>query len=110
MEISTQDYKRVTVMNIKGRIDGAAAAAFEEEIGKVRSQGKKNLVFDMSGVDFLSSSGLRVMLTTNKGVKDVGGRLCIAHPSERVVTTLEMAGLDVIFESMADREAAIGSY
>lgn len=110
MEINTQEYKRAAVVEISGRIDAARAPELEAVIDDLRSKGNKNLVLDMSEVEFVSSSGLRVMLTARKAAQKAGGDLFIAQPSQRVKDTLDIAGLDVIFTSYDDREAAIASF
>jgi anti-anti-sigma factor len=110
VDISTQEYKRVGVVTVGGRIDGATSPDFEKHLKEVVQAGKKNLVLDMKSVDFMSSSCLRVMLTTRKSVMGIGGRLVLADPSQRVVDTLDIAGIDVLFDVYPDREAAIASF
>lgn len=110
MEVSTQEYKRVAVVDIAGRIDAARAPELETALEDLLSKGHRNLILDMAEVDFVSSSGLRVMLTARKSAQKAGGDLSIARPSQRVKDTLDIAGLDVIFKTFEDREAAIASY
>lgn len=110
MEITTKEYKRLAVMTVTGRIDSATSAEFETAIQTVIEGGKRNIVLDMADVDFLSSSGLRVLVTTRKDLNKSGGRITLAQLSERVQETLAIAGLDVLFESFPDRESAIASY
>jgi anti-anti-sigma regulatory factor len=50
------------------------------------------------------------MLTARKAAQRAGGDLFIAQPSQRVKDTLDIAGLDVIFTTFDDREAAIASF
>jgi anti-anti-sigma factor len=110
MDISIQDYKRVGVVTVGGRIDGATAPEFETNLMGLMETGQNNVILDMSKVDFMSSSCLRVMLTTRKALMKAGGRLVVADPSARVTDTLDIAGIDVLFEVFADREAAIASF
>lgn len=110
MQISTKEFKRVAVVEVEGRIDSATAAEFEAELAKLTEGGKNNLVLDLSGVDFISSAGLRVLVNTRKAVRAAGGDLVLAKPSDRVFETLDIAGLDVLFEIFSDREAAVGSF
>ncbi len=110
MDISIHEYKRVGVVSVGGRIDGSTAPKFETELKELMSTGKKNIVLDMSAVDFMSSSCLRVMLTTRKSLMGIGGRLVIADPSQRVTDTLDIAGIDILFDVFPDREAAIASF
>jgi anti-anti-sigma factor len=110
VEINTVEYKRVIVLTITGRIDSATARDFESELNSLTEKGKNNLVLDLSDVDFISSAGLRVLVTTRKAVRSAGGDLVMANPSDRVIETLEIAGLDVLFEKYEDRESAVASF
>jgi anti-anti-sigma factor len=110
VEISLQEYKRVAVFTVTGRIDSATAAELETSIQSAIDKGHKHLILDLSAVDFLSSSGLRVMVNTLKTLRKVGGELCVAQPSERVASSLSIAGLDALFHSFESREAAIASF
>jgi anti-anti-sigma factor len=104
------EYKRVSVVSVTGRIDSATARDFESELNDLTSKGKNNIVLDLGEVDFISSAGLRVLVTTRKAVRSAGGNLVLADPSERVKETLEIAGLDVLFDEFEDREAAVASF
>lgn len=110
MEISQKEYKRVNVVTILGRIDSATAGEFETNLVELAERGRNNIVLDMSDVEFISSAGLRVLVTIRKAVQSAGGDLVLAEPSERVIDTLEIAGLDVLFTAHPDRETAIASF
>lgn len=110
MELQTTEYKRVTVVDASGRIDSTTAAEFDDEIMGLIESGHKNLLLDMSEVEFLSSAGLRTLVSARKALQKSGGAIKLARPSERVVDTLGIAGLDVLFDLIPDREAAIASF
>ncbi|MGD2163117.1 MAG: STAS domain-containing protein [Anaerolineales bacterium] len=110
MDIQTQEHKRVVVVSVSGRIDSATAGEFEDVLNEFTQHGKNNLVLDLSEVDFISSAGLRVLVTARKAVKSAGGEIVFADSSEQVIETLEIAGLDVLFEQYPDRETAVGSF
>jgi anti-anti-sigma factor len=110
VEITIQEYKRVAVITVTGRVDSATASDFEANVNDVIEGGQHNLVLDLSQVDFLSSAGLRVLVTTRKTLQGAGGDIVLAQPSDRVVETLDTAGLDVLFERYDTREAAIAAF
>ena len=110
METQTQVYQRVTVMSVKGRVDSTSAGELESALKKLLDDGKSNLVLDLSGVEFLSSSGLRVLVTTLKAVRKTGGDLRLALSSQRASDAIALAGLDVLFKSYGDREGAVASF
>lgn len=110
MELETTEYKRVTVVDVNGRIDTATAGEFDEKIMGLVEAGHKNLLLDMSGVEFLSSAGLRTLVSARKALNSSGGAIKLTRPSDRVVDTLGIAGLDVLFDTIPDREEAIASF
>lgn len=110
MEITSKLYRRVAVLSVSGRIDTATSPDFEERIQQLIDEGHKNLIMDFAEVDFLSSSGLRVLVTTRKTLREAGGDVVLASPSQRAADSFEIAGLDKLFDSYPDRESAIGAF
>lgn len=110
MEITIKEHKRVAVVEASGRIDSSTAAQFEQALSQAMEKGHKNVVLDLAQVDFLSSAGLRAMVNARKSLQALGGNLSLAQPSARVVDTLDIAGLNVLFDFYPDRESAIGAF
>ena len=110
MEINTSEMKRVRLFEIIGRIDSSNATELGKELDKAVDDGNSNLVLDLSGVEYMSSAGLREMVRVLKRVKRSGGDLRIANPSDRVKEVLELAGLDTIFEIYPTQVEAVGSF
>lgn len=110
MEITSKLHRRVAVVSVSGRIDTSTSSDFEAKLQDLIDEGQKNFVMDFSSVDFLSSSGLRVLVTTRKKLRDSGGDIVLAHPSQRASDSFEIAGLDKLFKSYPDRETAIGAF
>ncbi len=110
MEITTQEYKRLTVVTVTGRVDSATSGDFESALHGLIEKGRFSLVLDMAGVEFLSSSGLRVMVSVLKSVRQAGGELCVAQPAAQASDAIAIAGLDALFRTFPSREAAIASF
>jgi anti-sigma B factor antagonist len=110
MDVSTVNYKRCSVMTVTGRIDSNTAPEFEETLKELVGGGQHNLVLDLSGVEFLSSAGLRGMVSSLKACKNGGGTLALAKPSSRVVEVMQLAGLTALFTVFDDVTAAVGSF
>ena len=109
MEMEILEYKRAAVVTLAGRIDSSTSADLETALQTLIDKGKRNLVLDMARVDFLSSSGLRVLVNAYKACKGTG-ELCFAQPSERAASSLAIAGVDTLFTVYATREAAVASF
>jgi anti-sigma B factor antagonist len=110
VEITTKEYRRVAVVSVSGRIDTSTSTQFEETINDLIDKGHFNLVMDFDEVDFLSSSGLRILVTTRKRLREMGGDIVLANPSQRAADSVEIAGLDKLFTTYPNREEAIGSF
>lgn len=110
MDIEVVEYKRVVVVSVRGRIDGATSGEFESTIHAEMQKGKNNIILDMSEVEFISSAGLRVLVTKRKAVKSAGGDIVMAGPSQQVIDTMDIAGLDILFRQFDDRESAVASF
>jgi anti-anti-sigma factor len=109
VEISITQHKRVTVVEVGGRIDSSTADEFNQALTEQIEAGNRNLVLDLAQVEFLSSAGLRAMVSARKSLQ-ISGEITLANPSQRVIETLDLAGLDVLFKTFPDRESAVGYY
>ena len=75
---------------LKGRLDTLAAPAFEEEVKKALPD-LTELVFDLSELEYVSSSGLRVFLMAQKTMKDQGN-MTVKNVSSSIYDIMEVTG------------------
>ena len=79
-----------TIITIVGRLDTTTAPALEkainEDIGDV-----KNLVLDLTNLQYISSAGLRVLLGAQKKMQKIGS-MKVVNVCETVMEVLEMTG------------------
>jgi anti-sigma B factor antagonist len=82
------------VLVLHGSLDLASATELHQELDGLVAEGWKTVVLDMSGVEFVNSTGLGVMVATTKQLRRVGGDLVLRSfrgiPSEALTVT----GLD----------------
>ncbi len=111
MSAETTHYKRCDVVKMSGRIDSATAPDLKEAMDNIVEAGRYRIVFDMSEVDFLSSSGVWVLLETQKKCKRWNrGDLVIASANDNIQKTLDLAGLKHFMRMYDDLTAAVGSF
>ena len=108
MEIVTREYRRVVVMRVTGRVDAATAPEFDAAL-KAHSESRRSLVVELDGTQYLSSAGVRALITVQKALKSGGARVVLAQPSARVREVLDIAGLQPLFDVYDTTEAAVGS-
>jgi anti-anti-sigma factor len=97
MEIMTVNHEGATILSISGRIDTATAPALEQAISKEIESGNRKIMLNFSGVSYISSGGLRVLLATAKKLKNPGDRYALCCLTAEVMKILKLAGFTTIF-------------
>ncbi len=110
ININVSGHDKATVVEASGRIDSMNANQLGDALSNEIEEGNYNLVLDLNAVDYMSSAGLREMVSTLKKAKRASGDLRIAQPSDRVREVLEMAGLYTIFKIYPTQADAVESY
>src|SRR3546814_11046248 len=82
MSLSSEKIGEVLVVSAAGQINSANAAEVESALLAYVNQGERLCVLDLSGLDYISSAGLRVVLMLAKGLKQKAGPLvmCALQP------------------------------
>lgn len=93
LDSSAVTEKDSTVLVLRGRIGHTAAGALEAAAKAALSGDIRELVLDLSGVDYLSSAGLKVLEGLAAAQKDRGARLVLRAPSPAARLSLELSGL-----------------
>jgi anti-sigma B factor antagonist len=86
-----RDFELVT-FEITGRLDTTTAPNLEMVVNEL-SEDTKELIFDMSGVEYISSAGIRVLLGAYKKMNLNQGTMRIEKANEMVHEVFEMTGL-----------------
>lgn len=90
-----------------GRIDTTTAPTLEGHLNALLAGGARRIVVDFSGVDYISSAGLRVMLLLARRVKDSHGQLAICALPEPVRQVFQLAGFLPLFAVCDSRDTAL---
>ncbi|MGA2918169.1 STAS domain-containing protein [Methanoregula sp.] len=110
MEISTRTQDGSTIISIAGRIDTATAPALERVINTEIASGNHQVLLNFSGVSYISSGGLRVLLATAKKLKGAGDRFGICCLSPEVLKILKLAGFTSIFSIHSSEGEALAGW
>jgi anti-anti-sigma factor len=99
------------VVLIDGELDVSTAPQLRETLASVVSHRHGAVILDLSGVGFIDSSALGVILNASKQIKAQNGELAVASPTARITRIFEITGLSLSFPvcgSVADALAALG--
>ena len=110
MEFREKQMGGTTVITIIGSIDALTAAEVTTFLSAQVQDGKRQLVADLSQVDFMSSAGLRAILATLKESRQGGGDLHIAAPQPGVEKILKMSGFTSILKCYASVSEAVAGF
>jgi anti-sigma B factor antagonist len=110
MNIETRELKHVSVVKISGRVDSATAPDLEKALQELIDADRHQVVLDLQDTEYMSSAGLRVLVSTLKAAKKSGGDLKLAHLAGRVKEVLDLAGLAPVFNIYGDVVEAVGSF
>ncbi|HLF01907.1 MAG TPA: STAS domain-containing protein [Anaerolineales bacterium] len=109
MEITTRDHKRASVVRIVGRVDSNTSQEFDAKLKEYISTNRVHLVIEMDQTDYLSSAGVRALISAQKAVKTKGGKVVLSSPSEKVRDVLKLAALESLFPIYDTTEDAVGA-
>ena len=98
MEFAHKQQGKYHVLGATGRLDVATASLFEKEITACFAEGQTNLVIDMSGVEYISSAGLRGILVAAKGAKARSGEIRFCCLSGMVAEIFKISGFGKMFD------------
>ncbi len=110
MDIAVSELRRVTMIEIRGRVDSTNATKLGDSLSEQIDAGRNQIVLDLSNVEYMSSAGLREIVAALKKVKKNNGDLRLANLSPRVKEVLDLAGLDTIFQIYPTQVEAVGSF
>jgi anti-sigma B factor antagonist len=109
MEFSDGVAGQAVVVSVQGRVDAANATLFEAHCRRQMTEhARTNLVLDLGGVEYLSSAGLRAVLSLGKQTKAAGGKLVLCGIKGTVREIFELAGFLDLFPVAETFERAVG--
>ncbi len=106
MEIKTRDLERHKVLIVMGDIDLYNVGQLKKAIfNMLDEEDIESLIVDMSGINYMDSSGVGALVAGQKKVKAQGGKFALLNIKEDVLNILKLATLDqffTIYESEMD--------
>ena len=90
MTIEIKKNEKETIIEVVGRLDTITAPALDKTINENIGD-TKNLVLDVKGMEYISSAGLRVLLTAQKKMQKIGS-MKVTGVCEEVMEVFEITG------------------
>jgi len=98
-----------SVLAVGGEVDVATAPRLREQLIALVNDQRYLLVVDLTGVDFIDSTGLGVLIGALKRVRTHDGQLVLVCTERRILKVFEITGLDQVFQLVETVDAAVAS-
>jgi anti-sigma B factor antagonist len=111
MTAITRQIGGVVIADISGRIQlGEESAALRHLVCDLLSNGHKKILFNLSGVSYIDSSGLGHLVSAFTSVRKHGGELKLLNLTKNVHNVMQLTRLYTVFETMDNEATAIKSF
>ena len=110
LEVSESLREGVLILSLKGRITAGETGAIREKVDQAIASGHLNVVFDLTHVEYVDSTGLGGMVICYTTLKRHGGALKLVNPNKRNVELLALTRLHTVFEVFNEPQDAVNSF
>ena len=110
MEIKQKQQNDVTVIAFSGSMDATTSQQILDSVAQTITEGHVQLVFDLSDLSYLSSAGVRAVLSLRQDTRANGGDVRLACASGNIRRSLDIAGITKIMQSYSTVEESVASF
>ena len=94
LEVATEEREGLVLVSLRGELDLSTVEKVEDELSRIEDRGDKMLVLDLSGLSFLDSTGLRLMVTADQRARKSGRSLALVKGPDTVHRVFTITKLD----------------
>lgn len=98
MNVKVEELNGTYVATLQGEMDTAAALEVEETLKPLFATGGKDVIIDCKELEYIASSGLRILLSILKGAKAAGSRVILRDVNDDIKNVFQLTGFINIFE------------
>ncbi|HPZ08900.1 MAG TPA: STAS domain-containing protein [Candidatus Eremiobacteraeota bacterium] len=109
MEILENKKGDIVFLELKGRFDATTSTEFENKIKGIIKTNEKKMAIDFTSLDYINSSGLRVILMAAKELKKVEGKLVLFAMKDHIKEIFDMTGFTSIISIVKTEEDVVKS-
>lgn len=98
---------RSVIISPVGRLDSNTSTLLERTLSAQLQKGVSWLFVDMSDVEYIASSGLKVLVSAWRRAREQEGDVVLSGMQPRIIEIFEMVGFDMLFQSFPDLDTAL---
>jgi len=110
LNIKSQPEGGAFALSFEGHLDTKTAKSAEDALDGALAAGQTKIAIDFAKLEYISSVGLRVLLSTMKKLKKAGGKLHLAGMNPTVKEVFDISGFSNIFTIFGTRAEALQAF
>lgn len=107
LEVVLEELEGKAILRISGRLDAASTPVLEKKMNQLLGDERNILLLDFAQVEYLSSAGMRLLLSFTKKLKEKQGFLVIFSIGEESMEIIKMAGFEHILNICSTEQQAL---
>lgn len=109
MKIQEQTKGKNTIFTLEGRLDSNTSTDVEKKIFDAINGGTKNVIIDFSGLEYISSSGIRILIRCHKELEKISGHLYLCAVPKPIENILYITGFLPYFKVFERQAGALSA-
>ncbi|MEA2428608.1 MAG: anti-sigma factor antagonist [Thermoleophilaceae bacterium] len=101
-DVTIEERGETVHVTLRGELDISSAPRLEDDLRRVEAEGPPLLILDLGKLDFMDSTGLRLLIAADSRAREAGRRLVIGQGNEMVQRVLRLTRLDERLEIVDD--------
>jgi anti-sigma B factor antagonist len=110
MSFDVKKQDDVTIIDVEGQLIVGNRQELKQRVLEELDGGARKFLIDFSNTGYIDSSGLGVLVSLSKKIREQGGELRLANLNEDLRTLFELTKLDTLFHIASDRQEALTSF
>lgn len=107
LHINVEEVDEKIILRLDGRLDATSSLILQKKIETFIEEGRVYLILDFTSVDYLSSAGMRVLLSQHKKLLAKKGFLLLFSLEDEVEEIIKMAGFDRVLHIFSSEKDAL---
>jgi anti-sigma B factor antagonist len=110
MSFDVKKQDDITIIDVEGQLIVGNRQELKQKVLEELEGGARKFLIDFSNTGYIDSSGLGVLVSLSKKIREQGGELRLANLNEDLRTLFELTKLDTLFHIASDRQEALTSF
>jgi anti-sigma B factor antagonist len=110
MNFDVQKHDDITVIGVEGQLIVGNRQELKQQVLEELENGSRKFLIDFANTGYIDSSGLGVLVSLSKKIREQSGELRLANLNEDLRTLFELTKLDTLFQISTSREEALGAF